>query len=39
VDTDAITLKVKQELAAKDTARAAKKPPAKATATKLKKTA
>jgi ParB family transcriptional regulator, chromosome partitioning protein len=39
VDADAIALKVKQEFAAKDKARAAKKTPAKAAATKLKKTA
>ena len=39
VDTDAIALKVKQEFAAKDKARATKKPSAKAAPAKLKKTA
>ena len=39
VDTDAIALKVKQEFAAKEKARGAKKAPAKAAAAKLKKTA
>ena len=39
VDTDAIALKVKQEFAAKEKARAEKKLPAKAAAAKLKKTA
>ena len=39
VDTDAIALKVKQEFAAKDKARTAKKTPTKTAADKLKKTA
>jgi hypothetical protein len=39
VDADAIALKVKQEFAAKDKARATKKPPTNAAANKLKKTA
>ncbi len=39
VDTDAIATKVKQEFAAKEKARAEKKPPVKAAAAKLKKTA
>jgi ParB family chromosome partitioning protein len=39
VDTDAIAIKVKQEFAAKEKARAEKKPPAKAPTARLKKTA
>jgi ParB family chromosome partitioning protein len=39
VNTDAIALKVKQEFAAKEKARTEKKPPTKAAALKLKKTA
>jgi len=39
VDTDAIAAKVRQEFAAKDKARGAKKASTKAAATKLKKTA
>jgi ParB family transcriptional regulator, chromosome partitioning protein len=39
VDSDALALEVKQEIAAKDKAQAAKKQPAKATAAKSKKAA
>jgi ParB family chromosome partitioning protein len=39
VDTDAIAAKVRQEFAAKEKAKSAKKAPAKAAPAKLKKTA